>query len=313
MTAGKWGCVFAAAVAVGPALGVVVSGGTGSTNTNAPAGLAEWNNVGRFNIGEGSAIYLGNRWVLTAWHVKADNNPTQVQLAGTWYGLDVGSWTRLTNASGTYADMVLVRLTNSPPLPDVTLRSSAIPNNASLLMVGNGRLRHPTNSYWDATWTEVYGPPYTYSGFQMFLGHNQKRWGSNTIDNAFKNVDIVYAPYSATTRSFRVTFDDGASADEAQAAIGDSGGAVFYKEGSTWQLAGMMHNINLLGGQPWPSTVVYGDQTWSANLTYGTYHDQLAAAIPEPATVALWLLAGAAAVVASRRARRAAESEYPTG
>ncbi len=283
---------------------VVVSGGDGQGNTNAPSGLAEWDNVGRFNVGEGSAVYLGNRWLLTAWHVRVDNNPSQVLLAGTWYGLDTNTWTRITNASGSAADMVMVRLSNSPPLGDVTLRSTQIPDDASLVMVGYGRSRHPTNSYWDASWNEIYSPPYTWTGFKMFLGFNAKRWGSNTVDNAFKNVDVASVPYSSITRSFRVTFTEGASADEAQAVIGDSGGAAFYWNGTAWELVGMMHNISVQTGQPWPGTVVYGNRTWAANLTTPAYYDQLVAAIPEPATMAFWAVAVAVGGFVIRRFRR---------
>lgn len=286
-----------------PAWAVVIAGGDGLGNTNAPPDDPGWANVGQFNLGQNSAIYLGNRWVLTAWHVYSNDHPTQVRFGTTWYALDGNSWTRLTNASGTFADMVLVRTTTTPPLPDVTLRSTQIPNSAQLVMIGNGRQRHPTNSYWDASWQETDPANAVYTGFKMTTGSLQQRWGLNTIDNAFKSVNVLDSYYMLTTTSFRVTFDQNSDPHEAQAVIGDSGGAVFYKSSGTWQLVGMLYNIGIEPGQPWPNVVVFGNRSWAANLTTSVYYNQLAAAIPEPGTIALAGLAFGALHVL-RRLRR---------
>ncbi len=292
------------------AFAVVIAGGDGRGNTNAPVSDPGWANVGQFNSGQNSAVYLGNGWVLTAWHVKSNDSPTQVRFAGTWYGLDTTSWTRITNANGTRADMVLVRATNAPPLADVTLRTTQIPNNASLVMVGNGRLRHPTNTYWNAAWQPTNQESSVHAGFLMTEGFLAQRWGSNTVNNAEKSVSVGDSYFAVTTTSFSVSFDGGLSGDEAQATVGDSGGAVFYKSGGTWELVGMMYNVGVVSGQPWPSTIVYGDKTWSANLTTSVYRAQIEAVIPEPATAAL--IAAAAAVLGIvRRRRRSAHGSPP--
>ncbi|MCX7819447.1 MAG: trypsin-like peptidase domain-containing protein [Kiritimatiellae bacterium] len=283
---------------------VVIAGGDGLGNTNAPPDDPGWANVGQFNVGQNSAVYLGNRWVLTAWHVYSNDQPTQVRFGGTWYPLESNTWTRITNSSGTFADMVLVRTQTAPPLPDVTLRSSQIPDNAQLVMIGNGRQRHPTNSYWNSSWQETNAAGAVYTGFKMTTGSLQQRWGLNTIDNPFKSVNVFDLYYMLTTTSFRVTFNDDAGPNEAQAVIGDSGGPVFYKSGATWELVGMLYNVGVEPGQPWPSAIVYGNRSWAANLTTAVYYDQLAAAIPEPGIVGMGALAAGVLQVFRRLRRR---------
>src|SRR5262245_38418655 len=58
---------LAAAFLASPAHAVVVATTTG--NTTAPVDDPGWSNIGSCN--SASAIYLGNRWVLTAFHVNA--------------------------------------------------------------------------------------------------------------------------------------------------------------------------------------------------------------------------------------------------
>ena len=61
--------LFSGAVLLGAgsaAHAVIIASDTGVENTSAPPGLAYWANVGPRGIGTG--IYLGNRWVLTAYH-----------------------------------------------------------------------------------------------------------------------------------------------------------------------------------------------------------------------------------------------------
>ena len=289
---------------------VVISGGDGLGNTNAPVDDPGWANVGQFNSGQNSAVYLGNGWVLTAYHVKANDNPTQVKFAGTWYGLDTNSWTRITNSTGTGADMILVRTTTTPPLADVTLRSTQIPNGADLVMIGNGRQRYPTNSYWNSSWQETNEAGAVYTGFGMTAGYLAQRWGANTINNSEKSYNLDDS-FGITT-SFSTTFNQGVSDNEAQSWIGDSGGAVFYKSGSTWQLVGMMYTLSVLSGQPYPTTAVYGDKSWSANLTTSVYYDQIAAVIPEPGAVAL-AVAAAGLLGILRRIRRRIDANSGTG
>lgn len=66
----------------------------------------------------------------------------------------------------------------------------------------------------------------------------------------------------------------GAVTLETQAIPGDSGSAVFYKNGSQWQLAGIVNATFNYEDQP-VSTAVYGNATLFTDLSYYYYPDQL--------------------------------------
>lgn len=287
---------------------VIIDSTNGAGNTAAPADDPGWSNVGSFNRGLNSAIYLGNDWVLTALHVLSNDRPTQVSFQGSWYGLDTNSWHRITNSTGTFADMAAVRVTNGPTLPAVVLRQSAIPDDAGLTMIGRGYNRAPTNTFWNSSWIRTNAVAAAYTGFLWASGQTM-RWGQNVVNNGEKTEPGINPGYGGlTTVSFSVTFDAGAGANEAQAAIGDSGGAVFYKSGAQWQLVGMMYTIDEYDGQAAKDlySAAYGNKTWSANLTQPEYYTQLAQMIPEPST-ALSLVAGLAILGRIARRRRARE------
>jgi hypothetical protein len=134
------------------------------------------------------------------------------------------------------------------------------------------------------------------------------RWGRNVVSVA--PTAIVYG--GATTRAFQVDFNQSGISSEAQAVVGDSGGAVFLKRSGQWQLVGVMFLIGAYTGQPYQSTVVFGQYTLSADVAF--YRAQLESIMhPSPQIPALpWpaLGLGAAGLVAvahtalRRRARR---------
>ena len=73
-----------------------------------------------------------------------------------------------------------------------------------------------------------------------------------------------------TTRSVAVAFDppgaETATRHEAQAAVGDSGGAVFVKRDGIWLLAAMMTSVTGYTRAP-ARTSMYGDTTYAADLS----------------------------------------------
>jgi len=101
------------------------------------------------------------------------------------------------------------------------------------------------------------------------------------------------------TVAIRTTFDQGGSDHEAQAAIGDSGGAAFVQNGSQWELAGILFAIGDFPDQPFEKAL-YGNLTFSADLSFYRQEILDEMALPEPSG-ALWPGGVAVALLARRR------------
>jgi len=283
---------------------VVINTATGNSNTNAPANDPGWANIG--TLGGGTGIYLGDGWVLTAAHVGAG----AITLQGIAYNPVPGSAVQLTNntpGKTALSDLLLFQLSSMPAgLGSLTLASSTPTLNAPVVMIGAGRDRGAFTQWtidqattpW--TWTEVSSGGNA-AGYQT-LESRAMRWGTNTIDAT--DVWFAESPSGPDVKSFATLFEDsGLSDNEAQASLGDSGGAVFTHNGSSWELHGVMFDVEGFSGQPSPEiTAIFGNDTLSADLSY--YAPQIMTIIPEPSIYALLSLSAAAAIFAGRRARR---------
>ncbi len=287
---------------------VVIAGGNGSGNTTAPTDDPGFANVG--NCLGSSCVYLGNGWVLTAAHIDYNYGtntpilPSSVQFGGTSYSTASGSLHQLTNngttGMTTLTDMVMFQLTSPPSLPTLTLTPGLATVGQSITMIGNGLNRDPGTAYWDASWTQLPSSSgAVYSGFKGNFGSNTVRWGTNTVGFAGQNVNDGLADVYSFISS---PFDSSAGYNEAQALIGDSGGAVFVKNGTTWQLAGMMY----AAGGPYPgqpgNVVVNGDVTAIADLSFYSSQIDTITGVPEP-SAAFLIAASALPLLASRRKR----------
>jgi hypothetical protein len=289
------------------ATAVVINSATGTGNTNAPADDPGWLNIGFLGVGTG--IYLGEGWVLTASHVGAGT----ISLAGVSYAPLAGTTVQLTNNSPgktAFTDLIMFRLASTPAgLGTLTLASSAPTLGTPVTMIGAGRDRGAFTK-WNVntgttpwTWTEVPSGGNA-AGYQT-LSTRTVRWGTNTIASQDVWINV---PGSSNTpvdvKTFATTFTDLiAAGDEAQASFGDSGGAVFAKNGSSWELGGVMIAIGGFSGQPTAGeTPVYGNLTYSADIS--SYASQIMSIIPEPSTYALLGFSAAALIFACRRARR---------
>jgi hypothetical protein len=237
---------------------VIIANGDGAGNTTAPADDPGFANVGI--RGSGSAVYLGDGWVLTAAHVGA---------GWTWFnGVDYNavpnSAVQLPNPPGQAftpdTDLLMYQISGTPNLPSVTIASDPPTVGSQVTMIGNGRDRVAQEAYWTSSWISS-STPSTYAGY-IWAATNDVRWGTNVISSVGVPEGIGVNSETAFATQFT-----GNTLYDAQGSPGDSGGAVFHQDGSgQWTLTGIMFTVNYLVGQP-EGTSVVGDTTYSADLS----------------------------------------------
>jgi len=252
--------VLATLLGAGAAQAVLIASGDGTGNLSAPADDPGFHHVGIRLPGNLSAVYLRNGWVITAAHAGAGT----VRLDGVDYAAVAGSARNLVHSGPVAPDLILFRLVDETGLAPLPLRASAPALNANVTLVGNGFDRGAALSYGGhAGWG--------------WLATRGLRWGTNRV--AQRGFDLTIG--SATTRSFSTTFTvPGGTTSEAQAVVGDSGGAVFLKNGSLWELAGIVYAIDAYEGQP-TNTSLDGNSSFAADLSY--YRTQIQAIVDVPA------------------------------
>lgn len=315
--------ILCCAIFAGKARAVVIAGSDGTANTTAPADDFGFANVGMvFNTADGffnSGVYLGNGWVLSAYHPVRDNaggflfgsvifhDPTASDVT---FAVNSGSAVRLKNADDSPTDLALFQLSSQPTFLSPVRLAASTPIGVALMdpsvrMSGFGLNREPNETHWavtagpgpnDDVWTETPGAG-TRQGFK-WGGGQTLRWGDNTLE--FNGVPVnrtfpVNGGYGLVT-SIKTDFDT--IAGHAQGAAGDSGGGVFYKNGANWELLGIMHSTDRFDGQP-NNTAVFGNATYAANIP--TYRSQILAIIPEPSA---GILAWIGIVMLAHRPRR---------
>lgn len=232
-----------------PALAVVVDGANQDRYVQAPIDDPGFDNVGR--RGPTSAIYLGGGWVLTARHsgmgevVLGENTHLPVTDSMLW----------LDDPSGVKADLMLFRIEPEPELPALELTRRAPSVGAPVILVGYGAGRGDA-SQWNGVGGFRFNPP------------GVKRWGMNSISPG--NVDVP-GPADTLTHCFQTDFTPN-GVHEAQAAVGDSGGAVFVRGRKGWRLGGVMVSVGRVPGQT-PELALFGSYTQAADLS--VYVDQI--------------------------------------
>lgn len=218
-------------------------------------------------VGKGSGIYLGNGYVLTSAHVGC--YPFRMG-DGSHYKPVYSTWRVLRNADGGKSDLAVFRvkvddasssLAKLAPLPvgsvdqDLALQGE---DETPMIMIGTGFVEKDVPA---ATAADDMLP-----GYQV-QAKREMRWG---INSEARLLDKPVATAGGLNTSCFVTSFDPSEA-EAQAADGDSGGAMFAynAELDQWELVGCIIAVSQKGAR-----VTYGAQTYLGNLE--SYRTELA-------------------------------------
>lgn len=251
-----------------------------SVTLDDPALLSEfgdfgwWSHVGR--VGDGSAIYLDNGWVLTANHVGAG----MFTLHGQNYSRDLGvPAVQLTNPDNSPADLLLFRLNQNLPLPAMAIADQPPITCDTVLMLSEGRMQQVSSTTWsvntaDNPWT--WTTPPVQSSLSQITGYlttttRDLRWGLNalTSDTSFVSLGPV------GIWGFNTQFDSDGLAYEAQPVKGDSGGGVFVEADGAWALAGVIVAITTLSAQPGGNTSAMLDHSQALIADLAVYRQQI--------------------------------------
>ena len=240
---------------------------------NAPSDDPGWDNIGQMSLGSG--VYLGDGWVLTAYHVYQYDHQTghdgysHIDLDKR-YDEILGTARRI-DSLGTDADMMMFRINGDPDVDFIEIRESALIGNKMATIVAAGKIREGDLQSWN-----IEGD--TYSGFATSTTR-LKQWGSNYVRDL--STSVITPGDFGETEALWSTFDDSPyRAEETQSVQADSGGAAFVKDGD-WQLTGL---VLLVGpNYPYPNDegvspgthAIYDSGAYYADLT--AYYDQIAA------------------------------------
>ena len=203
----RWVPLLSLAIAAS-ASAVIIASGDGSGNTTPPSPDPGFYNLGTRNGGAFGVVYLGNGWVLTANHVGAGDTV----FSGVPYPWLSGTDVQLQNPDNSPADLVVFRLAQPyPPLPTLPI-ATATPS-VDVIMIGNGPDRGTATSWMG------------HQGWYWVVPSETIRWGTNDPDGpAAFNAGLPLPTVVFTTLFDQ--FGGGHTTYEAQAAVGDSGGAV---------------------------------------------------------------------------------------
>lgn len=289
------GVALAATLFATTASALVVQDMTGTTV--APADDPGWNYV---TNGGRNMVYLGDGWVLSAFHVGVPTPSETVSINGSSFNVISNQAYTVKNPTGqglsVETDLRLMRINGDPGLAPINIASlpvneggtnSFLINQREVVIIGNGPTRQTNQTQWNVTpvmgnnndiWNEVASG--TYVGYKT-EGANVKRWGTNQIadeDNLFGgndtdlrgNLQLSLFVGVRNVMSMVTQFDAGGLANEAQVVAGDSGSSVFFKRNGVWELVGIVNaQLSALGVDNQSTlTAVYGNYTTFADLSF---------------------------------------------
>jgi hypothetical protein len=261
-----------------------------SANQTDPGTGVPWGSVAKVvNSGltllSGSAVYLGNGYMLTANHVTMDATFSYVSFDGiTTFQIDSSFNDGIRPAGKQVAsnlDMAVFKLTTIPSGPSaVQLLSTPTELIASATQVGWGVGRDPgtalssTSVPWGDTSTSAH------------------RWGVNE-PKALTNIPFGSGSYEALVTiagaSPSPTFSPAGLGDsESAATLYDSGSGLFQVIAGQWQLIGLTTGVDQTGTSSFGNDKTVsprGDGNYFVRIS--TYESQIVALIPEPSTSAI--------------------------
>jgi len=263
---------------------------------------------------EGSAVYLGNGFMLTANHVTMNLTYSFVTFDQVeTFAIDP-TFNDGVRAYGKQVapgvDMAVIKLTSIPVsataavlMPTATESFGA---SSSATLVGWGVGRNASSPI--GTNVVGWGDATT----------SDKRWGLNALRDAINitytldSKNYVYetlVTYAGTTNALNPN-NKGLGDSEAGATLYDSGSGLFQEIGGEWYLIGLTtavakrdsttFGLDSSGG---------GDANYFARIS--TYEQEITALIPEPGTISLLALATAAVLVVTVYRRRRSSPSAP--
>ncbi len=237
--------------------------------------------------GYAGGIYLGDGWMMTAYHVVHDAvtggiDPTiQVQLNGDNYTGN-GDSVRLVNPSDdSPTDLVMFHLNTIPVgLPTLTIPTVSPSIGTGYYNMGFGGERTSGLQGYDASFNETNGTP-TYQGYEINSYVQTFAWGQNQVygfqlveDGPIVNTFTINEGFGNVT-VFGSEFVNSSTSD--QIVPGDSGGGAIT---SGNVLLGINDAGGEYAGQPDLTEALFGDQSYMVDVA--TYSSQIDALLPEP-------------------------------
>lgn len=296
--------LFVSLIAVGvlvfasSAEAVIISGAPDAStnaaplNNTSPVDDPGWERVGAFatGSGNGTGVYLGNGWVLTAAHVNLGGSDFVVEhadgISSTAYDiLSVGP--TLTNPSNPFGvdpltattdlRLVQVDLAAGGPLAGVgviDIADTPMTSGTAGVMIGTGETQTSLLASVVST-----GVP-DREGY-AWSGSRDKKWADGTTVELVDGE--VFESSGRDVIAFYTLFQE--SEGSGMAANNDSGSGFFVDTVDGWQLSGLAHSVLGFGNQD-ASTAAFGNVTAWSDLSY--YADQInAIVVPEPTSLAL--------------------------
>lgn len=289
VAATAWVCIISQ-----PASAIILFGLGNSDNLTDPGtgvpfdGVAKVFTTSNGNT-RGSAVHLGNGYMLTANHVQVTAAQSFTFDGVVSYTLDAG-FTPTQVAAG--VDMKVFKLSTTPTVAAASVYTGVGELVAPATLVGWGRGRLAT----------VPNPVVTWGDSSTI----DKRWGLN-VPMATDVIDYSYAGFDYDYESIITVLGSesgdpaGLGANEAALTQYDSGSGLFQYLGGQWYLIGIATTVET------DESSTFGDDDFDpagGDLNFfarvGTYDSQILALIPEPAT---GLMAFGGALLSLRRRR----------